>query len=282
MMQQDVRRARRIGARIIAHDAVEAVSGLDRRALEPGVEIIARRLHEQAEQLAPHRHVQPRDPPAQPRTAQELGKRLEPPGRRHIGRRLEHDIAEYIGDDIEAPGVGREAGRIARREFRNLRLGVAAAHLQISSVFQGQEVGDPALHHAQTVPRQFQVADHLGVEQRHRVRGDRVAEAGVELLGHRRASHHRPTLEHDHLESGRCQIGRTGEAVVAAPDDHRVGRAFSHVRASRRPSLRRPSARPLSARPTVARRATACRVALRRPRSLDSSTGAGRRRCRAH
>ena len=82
VVQQHIGRARRVGARIVADDAVEPVGGLDRRALEPAVEIIARRLHEQVEQLAAQGHVEPGDAPAEPRTAQELRQGLEPTARR--------------------------------------------------------------------------------------------------------------------------------------------------------------------------------------------------------
>ena len=43
VMQQHVGRARRVGARIVADDAVESVGRLDRRAFEPAVEIVAGR-----------------------------------------------------------------------------------------------------------------------------------------------------------------------------------------------------------------------------------------------
>ena len=52
MMQQHIGRARRVGARVIADDAVEAVGRLDRIALEPAVEIVAGRIGEEIEQFA--------------------------------------------------------------------------------------------------------------------------------------------------------------------------------------------------------------------------------------
>ena len=52
MMQQHVGRARRVGARVVADDAVEAIDGLDRIALEPAVEIVAGRVGEEIEQFA--------------------------------------------------------------------------------------------------------------------------------------------------------------------------------------------------------------------------------------
>ena len=43
--------------------------------------------------------------------------------------------------------------------------------------------------------RQLQIADDLRIEQRHRVGGDRVAEAGMKFLGDGRAAHDCAPLE---------------------------------------------------------------------------------------
>src|SRR5207245_1466362 len=48
------------------------------------------------------------------------------------------------------------------------------------------------------------------------------AEAGEDLLGHRRSPQHRPALEDDDLLPRPRQVGRGDEAVVAPADDHRV------------------------------------------------------------
>ncbi len=55
VVQQHIGRTRGIGARIVADHAVKSVGRFDRGALEPGVEIVAGRLDEQIEKLAPHR-----------------------------------------------------------------------------------------------------------------------------------------------------------------------------------------------------------------------------------
>ena len=57
--------------------------------------------------------------------------------------------------------------------------------------------------------------DHLGLEQADRVAGDRIAEAGMELLGHRRAADDVAPLEHAHLEPGAGEVEGADEAVVA-------------------------------------------------------------------
>ena len=74
----------------------------------------------------------------------------------------------------------------------------------------------------QAVPRQVHVGDDLGVEQADRVAGDRVAEAGMELLGHRRAADDAAPLQHRDLQAGAGEIEGADEAVVAAADDDDV------------------------------------------------------------
>ncbi len=53
VMQQHVRRARRVRTREIADDRVEAERRLDRVGLEPAIEDVAGALGEQVEQVAP-------------------------------------------------------------------------------------------------------------------------------------------------------------------------------------------------------------------------------------
>jgi hypothetical protein len=69
---------------------------------------------------------------------------------------------------------------------------------------------------------QLQVVDHLRLQQRHRVRRHRVAEAGMELLGDRGTAENATTFQHQHLLSGARQIGRADQAVVAATNDDRI------------------------------------------------------------
>ena len=98
---------------------------------------------------------------------------------------------------------------------------VAARHRRERAVERQQ------LH---AVAGQVEVADDLRPQQRHHVRRHRELEAGEHLFGDRRATEHVTTLEHEHLASCARQVGRTGQAVVAAADDdrvilHSVGRA---------------------------------------------------------
>jgi hypothetical protein len=72
------------------------------------------------------------------------------------------------------------------------------------------------------VPRQVQLADDLGAQQRDDVRRDGVLEAGIDLLGDRRAAEHVAPLEHEHLAARAGEIRRIDEPVVAAADDDDV------------------------------------------------------------
>ena len=81
----------------------------------------------------------------------------------------------------------------------------------------------------------FSSRDDVGA-QRDRMRQCRHAEAGRELVGHRRAAHLVATLEHQGLAPGAGQIGRGNQAVVAAADDDRTAHLifpFSTARARR-------------------------------------------------
>ena len=69
---------------------------------------------------------------------------------------------------------------------------------------------------------EIEVPDDLRVEERDRVGGDRVAEAGMEFLGDRRAADFTAALEHGDFEPGGGEIGRGDKAVVTPADDNDV------------------------------------------------------------
>ena len=87
--------------------------------------------------------------------------------------------------------LGQALG-VALGEARELllRVGGRRAELEVLSVGQRQEVGERALDDLQAVLGEPQVADHLGIEEAHRVGGGGVAEARREFLGDRRAADH--------------------------------------------------------------------------------------------
>ena len=68
----------------------------------------------------------------------------------------------------------------------------------------------------------------LRVEQADRVGRDRIAEPGIEFLGHRGAADHLAPLDHLDPQPGHREIGRAGEAVMPRADDDDV--SFVHVR----------------------------------------------------
>ena len=139
-----------------------------------------------------------------------------------IGWRAHHQLAQHVHDPIEHRVVIRQALRIAGRPLRDFRLRVLTAETERAPVGQRQEVCVRSLGDAQAVLVQAQVADHLGIEQADRVAGSRVAEAGKELLGHRRAANDAAPFQHPHLQAGAGEIRRAHQAVVAATDDQCV------------------------------------------------------------
>ena len=72
------------------------------------------------------------------------------------------------------------------------------------------------------VSPQLELANDLGAQQRDDVRAHREAKPGEHFLGDRRAAHHRPALEHEHLQPRPRQIRRAHEAVVSRADDDDV------------------------------------------------------------
>ena len=255
VVQQHIGGARRVGAGVVADDAVEAEGGLDRVALEPAVQPVAGRLREQRQQVALGGDVQLGELAAQGRALQQFGHRLSPAALDQVGRGLQHQAAQHVGDGLQPLAVGVEALGVLGGVLGHLGLGPALADQQVVLVVERQEVGDLALHHLQAVPGQVEVGDDLGIEQADRVAGRRVAEARVELLGHRRAADHVAALQHRHLEPGAGEVEGADEAVVAAADDDGVGLGRGAHRASiaeaRAPSsvFSRRRRRPPSAKP---------------------------------
>ena len=114
--------------------------------------------------------------------------------------------------------IGRIAGGILGAEFGDLALGAAFAGEQIAAIRQRQEVLGAAFDDAQAVLVQFQVANDLRLQQAHGVGRDRVAEAGMEFLGHRGAADHAAPLDNAHAQARHAEIGGTGQPVVTGSD----------------------------------------------------------------
>ena len=133
-------------------------------------------------------------------------------------------VPQHVGDALDGPPVLRQPLGIAFREPRDfaLRGRLAAAHLQIRGLGQREEIGQRALHDAQPVLRQAQVADDLWIQQADRIGRHRIAEAGMELLGDGGPADYGPALQHEDFQARLCQVTGAGEAVVAGADDDRV------------------------------------------------------------
>ena len=134
VVQQHVRRARGVGTRVVADDAVEAVHGLDGIALEPAVEVVAGGHGKEREQLAPERHVELPQPAADLRGAHQLRQRRAPAAGHGVRRRRQHQVAQHVGDRIEPLAVAGEPRGIARREARHLALRAPATGEQVVAV----------------------------------------------------------------------------------------------------------------------------------------------------
>ena len=142
-MQQHVRRARRVRAREVADDRVEAERRLDRGGLEPAIEHLARALGEEVEHVALPRAGRARGSACA--TFQRVEHRADAAA--DVGRRLEHELAQHVGDAIEHRVVARQALGVARENLRDLglRRREPAADLEISAVGQRQEIRERPL-----------------------------------------------------------------------------------------------------------------------------------------
>ena len=241
VMQQHVGGARRVRAREIADDRVEAERRLDRRALEPAVEQVAGALGEEIEQVAARRQRQRAKSPPGLDDVDERGDIVPRAGPQRRRRAPQH-LAQHGRDAIEHRVVRGQRIGVARRELRDLglRRRESAADLEIPAVRQRQEVGErPLAHDAGRVRARSQVADDLRVEQADRVARGGVAEPRMEFLGDRRAAEHAAALGDAHRHSGRREIRGAGEAVVAAADDDGVVRSASRRQVRTRPSRSR-------------------------------------------
>ncbi len=101
VVQQDIGRTGRIGTGVVADDAVETEQGLDRIALEPPVQPVARRLGEQVQQIALRRQTQARDPPPQGRRLQHLRQGGQPTTLDDVGRRGQDQVTQDGGDRLQ-------------------------------------------------------------------------------------------------------------------------------------------------------------------------------------
>jgi hypothetical protein len=162
------------------------------------------------------------------RTTQQFGQRVAPAAGRHVGRCLKHEVAQHIGDRLEARAIVIQALRIAGGKLRDFPRGVAGADLQIGGLIQGKKIRQLALDDAQAVARQFELADDFGVEQRHRVRGHGIAESRVKFFGHRGSPDDGAPFEHGDFEAGRRQIRGADQPIVASADNHHVAQRISH------------------------------------------------------
>src|SRR3546814_11718326 len=82
-----------------------------------------------------------------------------------------------------------------------------------------QEITDRPLDHAIAMIGELHVGDDLRLEQADRVAGDRIAEAGMKLLGHRSAADDVARLDDPYLQTRFREIEGAAEAVVAGTED---------------------------------------------------------------
>ena len=238
VVQQHVGRARRIGPERGADDGGCGGEALPARRLEILVEEIGDRHRPEADHVV---HVPLAQPPE---LAADLQQALEvlamAPGidavlheridlrrirRRHQQRALDEAA---IAADLHRVFVVRlgVADRMAAQRFA--RAVVVAVIDDPLALRIGRGV-DVVRDDLQPVARQVEEAENLRPQQRADVGAGRIGEAGILLFRHGGAADLLAPLQHQHLQlvlavllAALGEIGRAGQAVVAAADDDRV------------------------------------------------------------
>src|ERR1700731_1842861 len=164
MVQENIGRARRVGARIIADDTVEAEDGLDRSAFEPAIEEIPGRGREEIEQIPLQVEPERSNSVGYPAGLEKFGDHGERAALDDIWRRLEHAGTQDIRNGRQASLIIIETLCIPRREFRDLPLRLAAADLPKASVAKRTEVRYRALGEPQSMRGKIEVANDFWVQ----------------------------------------------------------------------------------------------------------------------
>src|SRR5207237_2620916 len=112
----------------------------------------------------------------------QLGKGFEIEPGSEVGRRPQNEIAQHAGREIEITVERSIALRVGGAELGNLPLGAAFADEEIAAIRRRKKILRAAFDDAQAMIMKAQIADDLRVQQAHRVRADRIAEAGIGLL----------------------------------------------------------------------------------------------------
>jgi hypothetical protein len=162
VMQENMGRARRVGACIIADDTVEAEDSLDRSAFEPPIEEIPGRGREKVEKIPLQIEPEGANSVGYPAGLEKFGDHSERAALDDIWRRLEHASTQDIRNGRQASLIIIETLYIPRREFRDLSFRVAAADLEEASLVQWKEVGYRALDDPQSMGAEIEVANDFG------------------------------------------------------------------------------------------------------------------------
>ena len=201
VMQKHVGGARCIGTGVVADDGVPAQHSLERFGLEPAVEPVAGALGEDVNEVTLALARQPAELQQQLGAGHQVAPAFDDEWPAEFGRCLQHPLLQLLGQPIEPRVIRRQALGIAGGELgdRRLRRCQVTAEAQRSAIGRRNKVRKRSFNNAQAVLDKPQVADHLGVQQADRVARGRIAEAGVELLGHCGAADDAAPLDDVHL-----------------------------------------------------------------------------------
>ena len=219
VMQQHVRRARRVHAHRGADDAAAREVRLDEVGLEVLAEEVGDAHRVEADRVVDDLLAELRELLAEIDHLADVA-RLE---RGRIRRRAQQQrpdelaLAHHVG---RIPVIGVRVARVVARELAPLHgvVGVVAEDVARAREGDAAAVG----HDLQPVLRELEVAEQLRPQQAADVGAVRVDPALLDLAADRGAADIRVALEHQDLETGPREVGGVRQAVVARADHDRI------------------------------------------------------------
>jgi len=215
VVQQDVSAAGCIRARVAADDRIKTEQRLERDAFEPVIKDFAGTTREEFVQLALHCKRQSAKVATEAQQFPKITTSVQIRGWR-ASQQVAQQRDRAIEQRMEVGQTRRIAGTVPTY-FRERRRGIGAGAEGIA-IGQRQEVLQRPLEDAQSVLGQTQFANHLRVEQAHRVTRRGIAKARRKFLGHGSPADYAPALEYADAQARTREITGADEPVVTGAD----------------------------------------------------------------
>ena len=135
---------------------------------------------------------------------------------------MQNEFAQEIGNRIELALECVIAFAIDAAVLRHLDSRATLGGKQVAAIERGDKILRAPLDNLQSVRRELEIGNHLGVQQAHRVGGGGVAKARQKFFRDCGAADDAPSFQDFDLQPRHGEIGGTGEPVVTRTDDDDV------------------------------------------------------------